>query len=94
LQRDLQCKGDTSYAIRKDIDNASFELQKLKEERARDQCEIDRLRDVCAQKERENTDSDQRIKATDYDLFKLQERATELTKVAELRDFDLKKTND
>lgn len=55
---------------------------------------MDRLRDVIACKERQNTDNDQRIKTTDYDLFKLQERAQELQKTAEIRDFDLKKTTE
>jgi hypothetical protein len=50
------------------------------------------LRDVIGCKERQNTDNEQRIKATDYDLFILQERAQELQKTAEIRDFDLKKT--
>lgn len=94
FQREVQSKGDHSFALRKDIDGASFELQKLKEERQRDQCDIDRLRDVIACKERQNSDNDQRIKATDYDLFKLQERAQELHKTAEIRDFDFKKTSE
>ena len=70
-QRECQSKSDHSFAIRKDIDAATFELQKLKEERQRDQCDMDRLRDVIACKERQNADNDQRIKSTDYDLFKL-----------------------
>lgn len=37
FQREAQSKGDHSYALRKDIDAANFELQKLKEERCRDQ---------------------------------------------------------
>jgi septal ring factor EnvC (AmiA/AmiB activator) len=36
LQRDIQSKTDHSYAFRKDIDAASFELQKMKDERTRD----------------------------------------------------------
>jgi len=57
--------------LRKENDAAAHELQKLKEERARDQLEIDRLRDLNGFKERENTEADQRLKAADYDLFKL-----------------------
>lgn len=33
--------------------------------------ESDRLKEIAAIKERENTDTDARIKATDYDLFKM-----------------------
>jgi regulator of replication initiation timing len=57
-QRDVQQKSDHAYALRKEIDGLAFELQKLKEERQRDQIEIERLRDVNAHKERETTDQD------------------------------------
>jgi hypothetical protein len=93
-QRDVQQKSDTAYQLRKDNEAAAYELQKLKEERARDQLEIDRLRDLNAFKERENCEADQRIKASDYDLFKLQERAAELAKIADMREFDLRRTNE
>lgn len=69
-QRDVAQKTDSGHALRKEIDNASYELAKLKEERARDQDEIDRSKDLNALKTRENTDQDSRIKATDYDLYK------------------------
>ena len=49
---------------------------------------------MCAVKERENADTDNRIKATDYDLFKLQERASELSKVVEMREIDLRRTTE
>lgn len=45
-------------------------MAKLKEERQRDQEEIERAKDLNAMKTRENTDQDGRIKATDYDLYK------------------------
>jgi hypothetical protein len=45
-------------------------------------------------KERENSDSDNRIKASDYDLYKAQERATELSKIADAREFDLRRTTE
>lgn len=45
-------------------------------------------------KERENADSDNRIKASDYDLYKAQERATELSKIADAREFDLRRTTE
>lgn len=93
-QRDVQQKSDHAYAIRKEMDSLSFELQKLKEERQRDQIEIDRLRELSAIKERENADQDQRIKTADYDLFKLQERAAELSKIAEMRESDLRRTSE
>ena len=35
-----------------------------------------------------------RVKHTDYDLFKLQEKLSEVQKVAEMRDFDLKRTGE
>lgn len=82
------------FALRKDIDTLQFELQKQKEERVRDQQEYDRLREMAGRKDRENSDQDQRIKHADFDLFKLQEKLTEVTKIAELRDFDLKRTNE
>ena len=71
-----------------------FEMQKLKEERAKDQLEIDRLRELNSHKERENGDTDSRIKSADYDLFKLQERAAELAKIADMREFDLRRTTE
>lgn len=52
------------------------------------------MREQVNKKEHENCDNDKRIKAADFDLFKLQERANELQKVAEMRDYELKKTND
>lgn len=45
-------------------------------------------------KTRENTDQDGRIKATDYDLFKAQERATDLAKQADAREFELRRTTE
>lgn len=78
--------------LRKDIDNLNFELAKLREERTRDQEEADRLRDLNCFKERENAEADSRIKANDYDLFKAQERAAELSKLAECRDCELRRT--
>jgi chromosome segregation ATPase len=93
-QRDCQSKGDHSFALRKDIDAVNFELQKQKEERCRDQGEIDRLRDVCALKERENAETDARIRGAEHDLHKLQERVAELTKISEHKDYDLKKTSE
>jgi hypothetical protein len=55
---------------------------------------MERLREILAHKERENTEQDQRIKQTDYDLFKLQERASELSKIADMREFDLRRTTE
>lgn len=67
----MQQKSDTCYAIRKDIDQLSFELQKLKEERQRDMIEADRLREICSIKERENAEQDHKLRQTDHDLYKL-----------------------
>lgn len=94
VQRDVQSKNDHSYQLRKDNEGAQYELNKLKEERARDQLEIDRLRDMCSYKERENSEADQRIKASDFDFFKLQERASELAKIADTRECDFRRTSD
>jgi len=93
-QRDVAQKGDSGHALRKECDNAQYELAKLKEERQRDQEEIARAQDLNALKTRENTDQDGRIKATDYDLYKAQERATELAKQADAREFELRRTTE
>jgi len=69
-------------------------LAKLKEERARDQDEISRAKDLNALKTRENTDSDNRIKAVDYDLYKAQERAADLSRQADAREFELRRTTE
>lgn len=69
-------------------------MAKLKEERARDQEEIERAKDLNALKTRENSDQDGRIKATDYDLYKAQERATDLGKQADAREFELRRTTE
>ncbi len=45
-------------------------------------------------KTRENADADGRIKAVDYDLYKAQERATELAKQADAREFELRRTTE
>ena len=55
---------------------------------------MDRLRDLNSFKERENAECDAQIKATDYDLYKLQERSTELSKIADIKEFDLRRTSD
>lgn len=93
-QRDVAQKTDASHALRKENENASYELAKLKDERSRDQEEIHRLKDMCDIKSRENSDNDNRIKATDYDLFKAQERANELSKMADAREFELRRTTE
>jgi len=94
VTRDCQAKNDHGYQLRKDTEAAAYELNKLKEERARDQLEIDRLRDLTCYKERENGEADQRIKSGDFDLFKLQERGAELAKVADTRECDFRRTTD
>lgn len=45
-------------------------------------------------KERENGDSDNRIKAADYDLYKAQEKAADLSKLADSKEFDLRRTTE
>ena len=69
-QRDVAQKSDAGHALRKEIENASYELSKLKDDRSADQQEINRLKDLNDLKARENSDQDQRIKATDYNLYK------------------------
>lgn len=83
LQRDLSQKGDTVYQLRKDADNLQYELAKLREEKAKDQDEINRLRDSVSMRERECQDNDAKLKSVDYDLYKAQERAIELGKLAD-----------
>lgn len=42
--------------MRKEIDNLSYEVQKLKEEKSKELDEIQRLRELQSYKERENSD--------------------------------------
>ena len=80
--------------MRKDADNLQYELAKLREEKAKDQDEINRLRDGVAFKERECQDNDAKIKSVDYDLYKAQEKANELSKLADAKDFELRRTHE
>jgi hypothetical protein len=66
----------------------------MREEKAKDQDEINRLRDGVAIKERECQDNDARIKSVDYDLYKGQERANELSKLADAKEFELRRTTE
>ena len=93
-QRDVAQKSDAGHALRKEIENASYELSKLKDDRNADQQEINRLKDLNDLKARENSDQDQRIKATDYNLYKAQEKAAELSKMADAREFELRRTTE
>jgi len=90
----VSTKADSGYSLRKDADNLQYELAKLREEKAKDQDEINRLRDGVAFKERECQDNDAKIKSVDYDLYKAQERANELSKLADSKDFELRKTSE
>ena len=83
-----------AFSLRKEADNLQYELAKLREEKAKDQEEINRLRDGVACKERECQDNDARIKSVDYDLYKAQERANELAKLADAKDFELRRTHE
>jgi len=71
-----------------------YESAKLKEERGKDCDEIQRLRELNAYRERENEAASQKIRATDYELAKAQDRAADLAKIAEQRDFDLRRTSE
>ena len=64
----------------------------MKEEKAKDLDEIQRLRELSTYRERENSDSQQRVRAVDYDLAKATERNGDLQKIAEQKDFDLRRT--
>ena len=66
----------------------------MKEEKAKDLDEIARLRELSNYRERENQDSQQRVRAVDYDLSKATERNVELGKVAESKEFDLRRTGE
>lgn len=90
-QRELAHKSDQGYQFRKDIDNLAYEVQKLKEEKLKEQDEIARLRELNNFRERENNDQTQRIRAVDYDLAKAQERAADLSKMAESKEFELRR---
>lgn len=94
MQRDVAHKTDQGYALRKDIDNLLFEVSKLKEERVKDQDEIQRLRELNAFRERENEGNAQKIRSTDYELAKANDRAADLAKIAESRDFELRRTSE
>ena len=72
----------------------TYELNKQKEERAKDLDEIARLKELQAYRERENLDQATKIRAVDYDLVKSQERASDLSKLAEQREFDLRRQAD
>lgn len=93
-QRDCAQKTDSGHSLRRELDAAVGELAQLKEERARDSDEINRLKDLNCMKTQENTDQDSRIKAVDYDLYKAQERAAELGKMADAREFEVRRTTE
>ena len=93
-QRDVAQKTDSSHALRREIDGAVGELTQLKDERTRDGEEIARMKDLNAMKTQENTDQDNRIKTMDYELYKAQERAAELAKMADAREFELRRTTE
>ena len=60
----------------------------------KDQDEIARLRELQAYRERENQDQAQRVRAVDFDLIKAQERAADLGKLAESKEFELRRVAD
>lgn len=45
-------------------------------------------------RERENEVSGQKIRSTDYELAKATDRASDLAKIAESRDFELRRTSE
>ena len=54
VSRDVAQKSDQSYSLRKDIDNLSYEVSKQKDEKLKEQDEIQRLRELQAYRDREN----------------------------------------
>jgi hypothetical protein len=52
------------------------------------------LRELQAYRERENADQGQRVRAVDYDLLKAQERSSDLAKISESKEIDLRRTAD
>lgn len=66
----------------------------MREEKSKDQQEINRMRDQVAMKERECQDNDAKIKSIDYDLYKAQERANQLSKLADAKEFEVRRTNE
>jgi len=66
----------------------------MREEKAKDQDEINRLRDGVAMNERECQGNDAKIKSIDYDLYKAQERSNELSKLADAKEFEMRRTHE
>lgn len=66
----------------------------MKDEKAKDIDEIQRLRELNNYRELENQDSQKRVRAVDYDLGKATERNMDLGKIAEQKEFDLRRTAD
>lgn len=80
--------------MKKDLDSLVHELAALRDEKARDADEINRLRDLNNFKEHENAETAARIKSTDYQLYQAQEKAADLGKQAEARAFELSRTTE
>ncbi len=53
---ELASKSDQGFGMRKEHDNLQYEAQKLNEEKAKDQDEIERLKDLANYRTRENQD--------------------------------------
>lgn len=67
-------------------------MLKLKEEKAKDQDELLRLRELNNYRERENSEQQQRVRAIDFDLAKSQEKAIEFSKIADVKEYELRRT--
>lgn len=87
--REIGMRTDESFVIRKDIDNLSYELAKQNEERARDQDDINRLRDAVAVREVDCQEKDAQAKSVDLSLVNASNKAMDLAKLAEAKDFEL-----
>jgi len=91
---DSSQKSDQGFSLRKEIDNLEYEVKRLAEEKLKDQDEIGKLEDLNNYRARENGEQQVRIRAIDYDLMKSQDRASELQKISEQKEFELRRVQD
>ena len=93
LQREIGSKTDMLYDLRNDADARHSELTKLRDEKAKDKAEINRLREAVHTKERVCSDQDAKIQSLGHDLARFQEKANDLTKLADIKNYDFNRTS-
>ena len=91
---DVSQKSDQGFSLRKEIDNLEYEAHRLQEEKQKDQDEVAKLEDLNNYRARENGDQQARVRALDYDLMKSSDRAAELQKASEQKEFELRRVQD